>query len=173
MSLQSPTVVINTPHHTSWVCPHPNFFHRNSKWPMAWTKIILLLEKVWVTPHPWHVAHKVSSPTVWVSSHPWPMAHRVPSLKSGCANTNDVWSGTVQLCYLLVYLYTTTCHFGVKCVMIHRWQRHEVSWRRCDNWASHKHVHKKVWVISHPHGLSVVCCLLTLCASHIYFSVIS
>ena len=48
------------------------------------------LEKVWMTPHPQCMAHKVFSWTIWVCSHPWPTAYPVCSLKCGCAHTHDV-----------------------------------------------------------------------------------
>ena len=66
-----------------WVCSYPRC--------IACKKMSVPIEKLWMTPLRWHMAHKVSSITVWVCSH---VLHvRFPlwtEVMYGCAYTYNI-----------------------------------------------------------------------------------
>ena len=123
-----------------WVKPHP--------WCVVCKKIILPLEKVWVTPHThniWHVrfplwqngfAHSQGMQQ-WMF-HLWCMGVLTPMTYS------QVWYN-FAIC-LLLSLLTQTCHFGWTHVMSLSDKFHG----RCKKIQQAVNIHMNVWVISQP-----------------------
>ena len=131
----------NVPADTSWVCPHTCFSHRNFKTNGAQENNAASCTGL-LTPHPQHMACKVSS----LNSMGFltPMMHGMQCFLSAvyimvCWHPQCKARYSTSVCLLLGVSTKTSC-FQWTCTMTFSWQSHEVSWRQ------YYHHARRVWV---------------------------